>query len=55
MFDEQEDQPRGTCPRCGNVYYDIDTRRGSDVRCDCGSRLLIVFPDEYERPSRLPD
>ena len=55
MYDEIDDQPRGTCPRCGTVYYDLDTRRGGEVRCDCGARLLIVYPDEVEAPSPLPD
>lgn len=57
MYDEIDDQPRGTCPRCGNVYYDLDTRRGGEVPCDCGAKLLIVYPDdvEAEAPKVLPD
>ncbi|MBI4493125.1 MAG: hypothetical protein HY690_10085 [Chloroflexi bacterium] len=55
-MDERDDLPHGVCPRCGDVLYDLDLRRGGEVRCYCGARLIIVQPRELEeRPSRLPD
>lgn len=55
MHEELEETPRGVCPACGNVYYDVDLRRGSDVRCDCGQRLIVTAPEDPDRPARLPD
>lgn len=56
MMDEQEDLPKGVCPRCGDVVYDLDLRRGGPVYCHCGARLIISDPlAPEERPRRLPD
>lgn len=56
MRDDDFDRPRGICPRCGDVYYDLDIRRGERIRCACGAYLRIVLPNEFERErTRLPD
>lgn len=56
MDDDRDDLPRGVCPKCGDVLYDLDVRRGSEVYCQCGARLIIAAPPgAEERRSRLPD
>ena len=56
MTDERDDLPRGVCPKCGDAFEDLDNRRGSEVRCHCGAKIIVASPRLHEEPRwRYPD
>jgi hypothetical protein len=56
MAYEPDELPRAVCPKCGDVVYDLQDRRGGPIYCTCGAKMVVVQPlaDEHRR-TRLPD